>query len=500
MKLVKGISVLSAAILLAACGGDDDETKILEVEKQVPVALAELGLTGDDTRYAFSSKVLDDANTSSVATTGQITRHLLINELKNYIESDEFQGLTVKAEALANLNFIYEQGTKDLDDKGTDEAADDEVLNALTNINVYTEAAESTSVNTSVKTSGATLEQSLFSDLSGDKNLKGKLAGQDNALTHAEFVGWDVSSEADLREKPNALIQTWFDQLATLATDGDVNTTFVTEEGLDLQQLVQKFLLGGVTYSQAAEDYLKAGKGLLKKNFEGDKDDTKPYTALEHQWDEGFGYFGAAQDYLAYTDVEMAGQADHDTDENGQIDFYSEYSFGNSVNAVKRDKGATSPTYFSENAMMAFIQGRQIIQDNFGTNPEDSPIFHGAIVRQAELALNNWENSIAATVIHYINDVTADMDNFGTEEYSLANHAKHWSEMKGFALGLQFSPVGVAQISLDDLKAVHAHFAEAPVLSTATAEEIAAYKAALLDARTILKTAYSFSAENVANW
>jgi hypothetical protein len=491
MKLAKGISVLSAAILLAACGGDDDETKILEVEKEVPIALAELGLTGDDTRYAFSSKVLDDANTSSVATTGQITRHLLINELKNYIGSDEFQGLTVKAEALANLNFIYATGTKNLDSSDAAQAS-------LVSVNVYTEGAEATSVNTSVKTSGATLEQSLFSDLSTDKNLKGKLAGQDNDLTHAEFVGWNVAG--DLQEQPNALIQTWFDQLATLATDGDVNTTVVTAEGLDLQQLVQKFLLGAVTYSQAAEDYLKAGKGLLNKNFEGDKGNTKPYTALEHQWDEGFGYFGAAQDYLAYTDVEMAGQADHDTDENGEIDFYSEYSFGNSINAVKRDKGATSPTYFSENAMMAFIQGRQIIQDNFGTNPEDSPIFHAAIVRQAELALNNWENSIAATVIHYINDVMADMDKFGTEEYSLASHAKHWSEMKGFALGLQFSPVGVAQISLDDLKAVHEHFAEAPVLSTATAEEIADYKAALLDARTILKTAYSFSAENVANW
>ncbi|MBL4797132.1 MAG: DUF4856 domain-containing protein [Oleispira sp.] len=497
MKLIKGISILSAAILLAACGGDGD-TKIIENEIEVPVALAEFGLTGDDTRYAFPSKVLDDANTSSVATTGQITRHLLINELKNYIGSDEFQGLTLKAEALANLNFIYEKGTKDLDDKGNDDISDDEILNALTNVNVYTEAAESTPVNTSIKTEDATLEQSLFSDLSSDKNLKGKLAGQDNDLTHAEFVGWNVAG--DLQERPNALIQTWFDQLATLATDGDVETTVVTAEGLDLQQLVQKFLLGGITYSQAGEDYLKAGKGLLKQNSEGDKANTKPYTTLEHQWDEGFGYFGAAQDYLAYTDVEMAGQADHDTDENGEIDFYSEYSFGNSINAVKRDKGATSPTYFSENAMMAFIQGRQIIQDNFGTNPADNAVFHAAITRQAELALNNWENSIAATVIHYINDVTADMNKFGSEDYSLSNHAKHWSEMKGFALGLQFSPVDVAQISLVDLKAVHAHFAEAPVLSTATAEDIAAYKTALLDARTILKTAYSFSAENVANW
>jgi hypothetical protein len=491
MKLVKGLSVLSAAILLAACGGDND-TKIVEVEKevQVEVPLVQLGLTGIDTRYAFSSKVLDDVNTSSVGTSGQITRHLIINELKNYIGSDEFQGLADKATALANLNFIYATGTKNID--GSDAAQ-----SALTNVNVYTEGAESTPVNTSIKTVDATLIQSLFSDLSTGKNLKAKLAGQDNNLTHAEFVGWTVAG--DLQTKPDALIQIWFDQLATLATDGDVNTTVVTAEGLDLQQLVQKFLLGGVTYSQAAEDYLKPTKSLVKQNSAEDKAG-KPYTSLEHVWDEGFGYFGAAQDYLAYTDVEMAGQTDHDTDKNGEIDFYSEYSFGNSVNAVKRDKGATSPTYFSENAMMAFIQGRQIIQDNFGTDPVLDTGYYVALERQAELALNNWENAIASTIIHYINDVVDDMDKFGTEDYSLTSHAKHWSEMKGFALGLQFSPVAVAQISLDDLKAVHAHFAEAPVLNTATVEDIAAYKTALLDARTILKTAYSFSAENVTNW
>jgi hypothetical protein len=489
MKLAKGISVLSAAILLAACGGDDD-TKTIEKLVEVEVPLTS-DLTGVDTRYAFPSKVLGD-DTSSVGTSGQITRHLLINELKNYIGSDEFQGLTDKATALANLNFIYATGTKNLD--GNDDAQP-----ALTSVNVYTEGSEATPVNTSVKTTDATPIQSLFSDLSSDKNLKGKLAGQDNDLSHAEFVGWNVSGEADLQAKPDALIQIWFDQLATLATDGDITTTVVTAEGLDLQQLVQKFLLGGITYSQAAEDYLKPTKSLVKQNSAEDKTG-KPYTSLEHVWDEGFGYFGAAQDYLAYTDVEMAGQADHDTNEDGEIDFYSEFSFGNSINAVKRDKGATIPTYFSENAMTAFIQGRQIIQDNYGTDPVAGTGYYITLERQAELALNNWENSIAATVVHYINDVIADMEKFGTEDYSLASHAKHWSEMKGFALGLQFSPVDVAQISLDDLKAVHAKFTEAPVLADASAVDIAAYKTALLEARTILQTSYGFSADNVANW
>lgn len=476
MKLVKGISVLSAAILLAACGGDDNNSSL-----SVP------------TTYTFESKVLGD-DTSSVATSGQITRHLLINELKNYIGSPEFQGLTDKAEALANLNFIYKTGTKNLDsDKATQPS--------LTSVDVYGVDAV-TPVNTSIGTDGATKKQTIFSDLSSDKNLQGKLAGNSVDLTHAEFVGWDVSGEANLQAKPDALIQIWFDQLATLATDEDVTTTVVTAEGLDLQQLVQKFLLGGVTYSQAAEKYLNPALFAAKQNSGEDKAN-KAYTSLEHVWDEGFGYFGAARDYLAYSDTEMAGQADHDTNEDAEIDFESEFSFGNSINAVKRDKGSTDLTSFSENAMGAFLKGRAVIQANYGNDLVADEGYHVELSEISKTALNNWENSIAATIVHYINDVTEDMDKFGTEGedgYSLAKHAKHWSEMKGFALGLQFSPVAVAQISLDDLKAVHAKLKEAPVLSTASAEDITAYKTALLEARTILQTSYGFSAENVANW
>ena len=47
------------------------------------------------------------------------------------------------------------------------------------------------------------------------------------------------------------------------------------------------------------------------------------------------------------------------------------------------------------------------------------------------------EKAIAATVIHYINDTIGDMDS--GDEYDFYTHAKHWSEMKGFALGLQFN-------------------------------------------------------------
>ena len=54
--------------------------------------------------------------------------------------------------------------------------------------------------------------------------------------------------------------------------------------------------------------------------------------------------------------------------------------------------------------------------------------------------VSTWEKCVAATALHYINDTLQDMAKFGTDDYSFASHAKHWGELKGFALGLQFNP------------------------------------------------------------
>jgi hypothetical protein len=476
MKLVKGLSVLSAAILLAACGGDSkDKDEVLPSVKNT---------------YDFPSLLI--SGDSSVSHSGQASRHALISEIKKLISSDEFQGAADKATALGMLNAVYEKGTKD-------------TTGNLISTNVYTAAQEATPVGVSIKTTDAVLKQSDYSLVSGDKNLKGKMAGQDNLLTHSEFIGWTVATTGDdavkgegINSAPDLLIQEWFDILAERAGDNNADTNYVTEEGLDLQQLVQKFLLGAVTYSQAAEDYLKLDKGLMKQNSNED-DAGDPYTSLEHQWDEGFGYFGAAHDYNLYTDAQNKAQQDNDTNLDGSIDLYAEYSFGHSVNAAKRDLGATVATDFSKGAMDAFISGRSLIQANFGTDPVLGEGYQAELVEISKVALANWEKAVAATVVHYINDVIADYSTFGTPNFDAAakaNLAKHWSEMKGFALGLQFSQVPV--ITMTELKAVHAAFGEAPVL--ASPEAVTAYVTELEAARAVMQAAYAFNADNVANW
>ena len=477
MKLIKGLTVLSAAILLAACGGSSSS------DKNDKDGTAKLNT------YEFPSKLI--SGDSSVSHSGQATRHALISDVKKLISSDEFQGAADKATALNMLNAIYVKGT-------TDTSAN------LISTNVYTGGLEATPVGISLKTEGAVLKQVDYSDVSGDKNLKGKMAGQDNLLSAGEFIGWNIATTGDdavkgegVNSAPDLLIQQWFDILAERAGDNDPDTDYVTEEGLDLQQLVQKFLLGAVTYSQAAEDYLKADKGLVKQNSEEDKAG-KPYTSLEHQWDEGFGYFGAAHDYNLYSDAQNKSQQDNDTNLDGSIDLYSEYSFGHSVNAAKRDAGATVATDFSKGAMDAFIAGRALIQTNFGTDPVLAEGYQAELVQISKVALENWEKAVAATVVHYINDVIADYNKYDSAEFNKKDLAKHWSEMKGFALGLQFSKVPV--ISMADLKTVHTAFGEAPVLLGADQAAVTAYIVKLNSARNVLQTAYSFDADNVANW
>jgi hypothetical protein len=159
--------------------------------------------------------------------------------------------------------------------------------------------------------------------------------------------------------------------------------------------------------------------------------------------------------------------------------------------------------------MNAFLAGRQIISNasNAGSITDDELATLHAHIKTAAVT---WEKCIAATAIHYINDVTADMSGFSNGAYASVSNftdlGKHWSELKGFALSLQFSPFSpfhdadVTAVNIDDLKAVLSAIGDAPVLATDTQANIDAYIQALSSARDTLQQAYSFDAENVAGW
>jgi hypothetical protein len=355
--------------------------------------------------------------------------------------------------------------------------------------------------------------QSTIGEISSGKNLVGKLAGNDAATDHkvwtlgmdgtSAFRGWGETNELT----PEGLIRVWIGMVDTAATNrannmvpndpsgSPITKVFVSAEGYDLQQLLQKFLLGAVAFSQGADDYLDddvAGKGLMASN-EGPAEG-KNYTPLEHNWDEGFGYFGAARDYASYTDDEIAmkggrddWQGAHDTNEDGAIDLKSEFIFGHAVNAGKRDRGHS--TDLTHDAFHAFHAGRTLIT---GAGGALSDAQMEELKGHRDTAILAWEQAIAATVIHYINDVIGDMK---SDDYDFYDHAKHWGEMKGFALSFQFNPR--SPLSGDEFVAIHAAMGTAPELDPTKFE---AYEASLLEARTTIQVAYGFTVEDAADW
>ncbi len=429
--------------------------------------------------YEFESRFAPDE--SSVSYGGQTFRQLLVVAMTNEIaeiqrEIVEDAKVFADGEVEARLNFYYQF-----------------------------DSATGGSLPIGVETTPPAL-QSTWDEVSSDKDLQGKIAGNDAKGQHAdwstEFVGWDGSSPD---ETIAAFIATLDDMAVayssgTIPTDPDgaqIPVFYVDAMGRDYSQLLPKLLLGAVNFSQGADDYLDddiEGSGLQADNSAADEG--SPYTALEHAWDEGFGYFGAARGYLDYSDDEIAGAGGrdgwssgyHDADADGFIDLGAEYNFGAAVNAAKRDRGSTATTDFTRDAMEAFLAGRHIIATADGALDDAS---YADLQAQRDIAVDAWEKAIAATAVHYINDTLADMS---ATEYDFVGHAKHWSELKGFALSLQFnprSPVGDA-----DFATLHDLLGTAPVLPGGDLE---AYAADLRSARQILGDAYGFDAANLGD-
>ncbi len=445
------------------------------------------------TTYTFESQIIQSE--SAVSYTGQTKRHVLISNLNRDIANTAEDGTADPADILANtLNFYFRyDGTAD--DLPHEKVAGDGTFGVIP-------------VN--------------YGDISSGKSLVGKIAGNDRPehIIGGEFFGWETG--LDDSPTPEELVDYFFTEYAAEATNGvghnGSTKAYLSATGLDYKQLIQKFLLGAITLSQGTADYLQTDWSAENVNENEDVNDPAPYTASEHNWDEAFGYFGAARDYnTAFTDDELAAGDLVDTNNDSNIDLRSEYSFGNSVNCAKRDRATaslTNPTSFTQDAYEAFIIGRQILNNASANIGEDLTAEQlAALDVQITIVAQTWEKCVAATVIHYINDVIDDMDEFNAGDFAdtenFENIAKHWSEMKGFALGLQFNPESPFRASDDtlmDLKEVLSIMGDAPVLPDGTQAGVAfdggvaAYRENLLDARLLMQTIYEFDAENVAAW
>ena len=521
-----------------ACDDDQDGDELLNADDNCPLnanadqADADVNGEGDacdpmPTTYAFINTYFSSDENSSVNYDNQTAEQVLISDMTYYMAtmlSDD--GTKTEDTVKADLNFfVY--------------GADGEI-NKATLIGTYIADA----ANVSLK------DADTYGDIAADSSLYKKIAGGCGSdcgevlgLIDGEFFGWNGSdSEGNLITTPLKLVDDWIATQAIMASDGDavqitdsegvISSANVNTDahGRNYGSLITNFLMGAVNFSQATNDYFINDFGS-QLSTDGGGDSPNNFSESEHAFDQGFGYYGAARDNLDYTDLEVQAESGregwqygyHDTDADDMIDLRGEYNFTYAKNCAELDVGSSAgptPTDFSSEIMNSVIAARQIISNAANKAPPDlSEPENTKLQDHIKMASVVWEKCIAASAIHHVNGVIAGVGEYtGGAPASLDNFemvAKHWSDLKGLALTLQFSPVSPfrdaeASVNLDDLKIILQNIGDAPVLAdgsqngiatTGTAADAAyAYVGKLVFAREILQEAYGFSDANTLAW
>ncbi len=386
--------------------------------------------------FVFESRFEEHAGESSVSYSGQVVRNLLVNDLKTQIGTDAGSG-----DATTLLSMM---------------ANDDPNRMILTS------------------TTPSSM-QTKYHDIS-TSHLNDRL----DAVSDYILPGYEMNA--------GDAISAW---VTDAVTNGRTNA-----DGIRLDQMVQKTLWGAVAYWQGTSKYMSK----IPNDDNTMSDDGDPYTAMEHHWDESFGYFGAARDYnTGYSDDNARKTTQNDSNGDGSIDFKTEFNSGWGITAAKRDlvDGVSVDYDFTGTIMNAYLEGRTLI---YNQAPLDE------ILVQRDIILNTWEKVVAAVTIHYVNDVAADMaalypadSNAGPLSDLSADLNNHWGEMRGYANGLLYNDFKV--ISDSDLNTILTTMGTSPVYPEDGETVFYNYHEMLVTTvKSLLQNAYGFSDEHMANW
>ncbi len=185
------------------------------------------------------------------------------------------------------------------------------------------------------------------------------------------------------------------DGQAGIATNNAGDKSYLLNaNGMEWAQVIEKELMGACFYYQATAVYMGAGKMDVDNSEVVDGEGT----AMEHHWDEAFGYFGVPKDFPANTN---------------DLVFWGKYCNVHEGVYPLNDK-----------MMNAFLEGRAAISaGDLDTRDE-----------QIELLRKNWELVVAATSIYYLNNAKRNLNT----DPAAAYHGL--SEVYGFVRSLEYGP------------------------------------------------------------
>ena len=345
--------------------------------------------------YPITLQGYDGDKTNSVKYTGQMTRQVLHDSLKALVKTGDVAKMMAYYNGEDNLEIIAPKSKDDFK-----------------------------------------IKQTMVSEI-GSGNLSGK--------TYKGAVpGWGNLTGKEVLE-----------HMMTKA--GEVEGGFDPNTGFDYTQLISKFAMGAVFYNQAANNYLGKKMEIGQKPNNAPYKEGSYYTGKEHSWDEAFGYWGSAAHALTlsaeqnYNVAKRKDMASADFNGDGVVDLYSEYTFAHAYYASSYDKGGK--TNYLATVNQAFIDGRQVITDADGRNLNFDE--RTKLLAQRDIIVDNWQKVIAESVFKYAGSTYKDivaletiMEANGDTTDAFRKYAKHWGELKGFALALQCGPENLGETAV----------------------------------------------------
>ena len=226
--------------------------------------------------------------------------------------------------------------------------------------------------------------------------------------------------------KADSMLLSWFDSIAVRSQNSmylGTPAVYTTASGFNMLAAVRVTLQASVSCANGVN---------LVKNISSNANNLlsgiNNYTPMEHSWDKAWGFFGAAACWPQFTDVQWTEQNFMDYDINDTINFASEYNFLYALEAARRDLINDSETDFSNTLFDAWAGGRTAI-----TNKTDE-------LRSAarQTILDEWERLIAATAIHYLNALKADMALLGTPDENTVQLNSNWTYLWAYLNNLRY--------------------------------------------------------------
>jgi len=345
--------------------------------------------------YPITLKGYDGDKTNSVKYTGQMARQVLHDSLKALVKTGDVEKMMAYYNGEDNLEIIAPKSKDDFK-----------------------------------------IKQTMVSEI-GSGNLSGK-------TYKGAIPGWGNLTGKEVLE-----------HMMTKA--GEVEGGFDPNTGFDYTQLISKFAMGAVFYNQAANSYLGKKMEIGQKPNNAPYKEGSYYTGKEHSWDEAFGYWGSAAHALTlsaeqnYNVAKRKDMASADFNGDGVVDLYSEYTFAHAYYASSYDKGGK--TNYLATVNQAFIDGRKIITDANGRNLNFDE--RTKLLAQRDIIRDNWQKVIAESVFKYAGSTYKDIvaletivEANGDTTDAFRKYAKHWGELKGFALALQCGPDNLGETAV----------------------------------------------------